>query len=152
MTDTFVTEPPVAAVPRTFWLIAGVSLIWNLFGGYDYLMTRLRNTEYLSMAGDPQAILAWIDAMPVLAQILWPVGVWASVLGSVLMLARSRHAATAFAVSLIGAIGSFVIQLGTAMPAALDTTANKVMPLVIVAIIVALWIYCRKMAARGVLR
>lgn len=138
--------------PTSFWVISGLSLLWNMFGGYDYMMTRSRNTEYLSQVGDPQVLLGWIDSFPIWAQIAWPVGVWGSLLGSVLLLLRSRHAVIAFAASLAGAVVSFSYQFAVTPPAALDTTANKLMPLVIIGIVVFLWWYSRRSAAQGLLR
>ncbi len=135
-----------------FWLIAALSLLWNGFGGYDYVMTRQRNLDYLGQMGNAQDLLAWIDSFPMWVQVLWPVGVWASVLGSLLLLARSRHAVAAFAVSLVGAIGSFAGQLLDQPPASLDTTANTVMPIVIVVLILAQWWYARRVGAQGILR
>ena len=107
------TDIASAKAPTSFWIISGLSLAWNAFGGIDYTMTRMRNLDYLSQAGDPQVLLAWIDSFPIWAQILWPLGVWGSLLGSVLLLLRSRHAATAFLASLGGAIGSFAYQFST---------------------------------------
>jgi hypothetical protein len=141
-----------AKVPASFWIISGFSLLWNAFGGYDYTMTRLRNVDYLSQAGDPQVMLAWIDSFPIWVQVLWPVGVWGSLIGSVLLLLRSRHAVTAFLVSLVGAIGSFAYQFSVTPPAALDTSASKVIPLVIIAVVIFLWWYARRSAEREILR
>ena len=87
-------------VPLSFWVIAELGLVWNSFGAFDYLKTRMRDMEYLtsvtgseSLAGE---MLAMIDTMPLWAQALWGLGVWSSVLGSILMLIRSRHAVSAF--------------------------------------------------------
>ena len=138
--------------PISFWVISGLSLLWNAFGGYDYIMSRTGNVEYLSQMGDPQVMLAWIDSFPMWSQVMWPLGVWSSILGSILLLLRSRHAVTAFMVSLVGAIASFSAQMMSDMPASLDTLANKIMPLVIVALIVLLWWYARRAAAQGILK
>ena len=138
--------------PLLFWIVSVVSLLWNGFGGYDYVMTRQRNVDYLGQMGDANEILAWVDSFPMIAQIFWPIGVWASVLGSVLLLLRSRHAVLAFLVSLIGAIVSFAVQMSVAVPASMDTTANKVMPIAIVVVILLLWWYSRRQVAAGVLR
>lgn len=145
-------EPTETKVPVSFWIVSGLSLLWNGFGGYDYFMTRTRNLEYLSQMGDPKEMLAWIDSFPVWATLAWPIGVWGSVVGSVLLLLRSRHAVTAFVVSLAGAVVSFGAQMIITPPASLDTAMNKVMPVVILAIIYALWWYSRRSAARGILR
>ena len=135
-----------------FWLIAALSLLLNGFGGYDYVMTRQRNLDYLGQMDNAQDLLAWIDGFPLWVQVLWPVGVWTSVLGSLMLLARSRHAVAAFAVSLIGAIASFAGQMLEKPPASLDTTANTVMPIVIVVLILAQWWYARRVGAQGIPR
>ncbi|WP_296675858.1 hypothetical protein [Novosphingobium sp.] len=142
-------ESQTARVPASYWVISVLGALWNSFGAMDYVMTRMRNVDYLKAAGDPQVILSWIDSFPLWVQAAWGFGVWGSVAGSVLMLLRSRHAATAFLVSLAGAVGSFAYQY-THTPAALDSTAGKLMPLVICAAVLFLWHYSRKSAAQGI--
>src|SRR4051794_30252145 len=96
-----------ARAPVHLWIVGVVSLLWNCVGAYDYVMTRLHNTAYIkaSMPGvDPGAALAWIEGMPMYAQIGWGLGVWLGLLGSVLLLARSRWAVWSFGISVVGAI------------------------------------------------
>src|SRR4051812_42736315 len=85
--------------PAHLWIVGILSLLWNCFGAYDYTMTRLKNTDYLSQMGDPNVVLAYIDGMPMYAQFGWGLGVWGALLGSVLLLMRSRYAVHAFAAS-----------------------------------------------------
>jgi len=156
MTDTVINTdaaPNPGRAPWHLWLVGGLSLLWNAFGGYDYTMTRLRNTDYLSNAGDPAAVLAYVDAMPLFAQVGWGLGVWGSVAGSVLLLLRSRWAVTAFALSLLGAIMSFAGQyLGPPAPPEMSAGAMKYMPLVIIALVaLQLW-YAARQRKAGVLR
>ena len=141
--------------PMHLWLVGGLATLWNAFGGYDYIMTRMRNLDYLSqMGGDPQALLAWIDGFPIWAQFGWGLGVWMGVLGSLLLLARSRWAVTAFGLSLVGMVLSFGYQyLGAApMPGGADAGAMAYMPVVILVIGIALFLYARAMSQKGVLR
>ncbi len=147
--DTAVT----ARTPAHLWIVGALSLLWNCIGGVDYTMTRLRNVDYLAMAGDPNVILAYIDAMPMYAQIGWGLGVWGALLGSILLLMRSRYAVHAFAVSLAGAVISLGAQyLGSPMPAEMAAGMAKYMPLVIIALAAAqLWYALRERKA-GVLR
>lgn len=139
-----------------FWLVAVVSLLWNGFGGYDYLMSKLRNMDYLtSVAGDralAEEMLAMLDAMPIWAHMLWGLGVWSSVLGSVLLLLRSRHAVPVFMVSLVAAALSFAYQFTLTMPPGLDTPTMKFMPLVILGAIVVQWWWARRKVADATLR
>jgi hypothetical protein len=146
-----------ARVSAGYWIVAAVSLLWNGFGGYDYVMTKLANMDYLTGAvgGDAalaQQMLDLTEAMPLWAHVLWALGVWSSVLGSLLLLARSRHAVSAFIVSLVTAALSFAYQATLTMPAALDTPAMKVMPVFILAAIVLQWWWARRKLADGTLR
>jgi hypothetical protein len=146
-----------ARTPAHVWIVGVLSLLWNCFGAYDYTMTRMRNTDYIksSMPGvDPAAALAWIDSMPMYAQIGWGLGVWLALLGSILLLMRSRWAVWSFGVSLVGAVVSLGYQMALAppMPGAAESGMMKVIPLVIIAIALALFLYARAQAAKGVLR
>jgi hypothetical protein len=161
MTDNTATlatrTPDSSRAPWHFWLAGIVSLLWNAFGGYDYTMTQLRDPAYFAqmsgqMGMSPAEMNGFFDSFPAWASALWAVGVWGSVAGSILLLLRSRHAVTAFAVSLVGAVLSFIYQATIDLPPAMDSTMNKVMPIVIVGAIVLQWWYARRMRAAGVLR
>ncbi|WP_423140698.1 hypothetical protein ACOYW6_07440 [Parablastomonas sp. CN1-191] len=153
MSELVVTHADVRPrTPITYWVVAVVGALWNALGATDYVMTRLHDQAWLARAGDPAAILAWIASMPLWVQIGWGFGVWGSVAGSLLMLVRSRQATGAFLVSLVGAVVSIGYQVTHAMPAAVARTADMMMPLVIVAIVFALWRYCRHAGKRGWLR
>lgn len=141
-----------AATPWHLWVVGLVSLLWNAFGGYDYVMSVTGNLEYFETMGLGPVEMAWVNAMPVWATGGWAVGVWASVLGSLLLLMRSRHAATAFLVSLVGALISFAYQFTADKPATLESGTAMIVPIVIVVAIVAQWYYARRQVAAGVLR
>jgi len=142
-----------ARTPAHLWIVGVLSLLWNCVGGVDYTMTRLRNADYLSQMGDANAILAYIDGMPIYAQIGWGLGVWGALLGSVLLLMRSRFAVHAFAVSLAGAVISLGAQyLGPPMPASMDSGMAKYMPIVIIVLAAAQLWYAARVAKAGVLR
>ena len=143
-----------AKVPAHLWIVGALSLIWNAFGAYDYVMTRSRNTDYLaSMGMNPQELLSYIDAFPIWAQAGWGLGVWGAVLASILLLMRSRWAVVVFAASLIGALLSLGYQLiGPPAPGGMDQGAMALVPLVIIAIGAALLAYAYTQEKRGVLR
>ncbi len=143
-------------VPMHLWIVGGLAAIWNAFGCYDYLMTRMRDTDYLAgmmPTVDPNAMLAWVDAFPIWAQFGWGLGVWGGLLGSLLLLARSRWAVWAFGLSLIGAILGLGYQIVGAPPLpGAEGPMMEVIPYVIILIAVALFLYARAMEKRGVLR
>lgn len=139
-----------AQAPWHLWAVGIVSLCWNAFGAYDYLMSVSLNASYL--ANYPPEMAGIIKAFPLWATCAWALGVWASVVGSVLLLLRSRYATTAFLISIAGALVSFVYDFTLKLPAEMDTAINQVVPLVILIMIVAQWYYARRMTEAGVLR
>ena len=143
---------PRSAAPWHFWAVGLISLLWNCYGGYDYTMSHVGGLEFFQSMGFDEEVYAWFQAIPAWATAAWAIGVWVSLLGSVLLLARSRHAATAFLVALVGAAASFAYQFTSARPASLEGFGNTVMPVVILIAIVLQWYYARRMAAAGVLR
>jgi hypothetical protein len=145
-----------ARTPAHLWIVGILSTLWSSFGCIDYVMTRMRNTEYLASAMpgvDPNAVLAWIDGFPIWAQSGWALGVWMGLLGSILLLLRSRWAVWAFALSLIGAVLGLGYQIAMAPPlAGMEGGLNAVMPYVIIAVAIALVYYAWRQRAKGVLR
>ena len=140
--------------PRTgpsvlFWVIAVVSLLWNAFGGYDYTMSHLQGEAYYRQMGMSDAQIAFMaNGYPTWMHAVWAVGVWGSVAGSILLLLRMRWAFHAFALSLLGALGSLAFIAMT--PAA--QTGGFVFPVIIVAVVAFLTWYAWRMTKAGVLR
>lgn len=133
-----------------YWGIAVVSLLWNAFGCVDYYMTQTRNAAYL--ANFPAEIINFIDGMPIWVHAAWAVGVWGSLLGSILMLARSRWAVTAFALSLAGLAVSTAYQASIGMPASMTTPGMLAMQAVIWVVLIFLLWYARRSQVSGILR
>src|SRR5687767_10822012 len=145
-----------ARAPAHLWIIGILSLLWSGFGCYDYVMTRMRNTDYLAEmmpTVDPNAMLAWVDSFPIWAQFGWGLGVWGGLLGSVLLLMRSRWTTWAFGAPLIGAILGLGYQIAAAPPlTGAEGPMFEIMPYVIIAVAVGLFLYARAMEKKGVLR
>ncbi|MBD3731765.1 MAG: hypothetical protein IE934_03450 [Sphingopyxis sp.] len=142
----------VRKTPVHLWIVGVVSLLWNAVGAFDYTMTKMQNPEYLAAFTPEQQ--AWFATFPLWANIGWALGVWGSVLGSLLLLARSRHAVSAFAVSLVGLAISCIYQFGVHYGdlMRLFGTFPMIFTAIIWVILIALYLYARKQAAAGVLR
>lgn len=138
--------------PTHLWILGILSLLWNCFGAYDYVMTHTGGLAYFESMGLDAETYAWFEAAPAWATGAWAVGVWVSLLGSILLLFRSRHAETAFLVSFLGAVISFAWQFTSDLPPAMQGGTAAIMPLVILILIVAQWYYARRMKQAGVLR
>lgn len=129
--------------PLSFWVVAGLSLLWNGFGAYLYTLTNLDDAALLASA--PPAMQDYIANMPLWAHIAWALGIWGSLAGSVLLLLRVRHAVAAFGVSLLGAAGSFTAQ-------GLGGVLEPAQPVLILAVIAFLLWYARSAVMAGNLR
>ena len=149
-------EAVSARTPAHLWIIGIIATIWNAFGCYDYLMTRMRNTDYLANmmpTVDPNAMLAWVDSFPIWAQFGWGLGVWGGLAGGVLLLMRSRWAVWATGLSLLGAVLGLGWQIGAAPPlAGAEGPMFDVMPIVIILVALGLFLSARAMEKKGVLR
>ena len=54
--------------PAHLWIVGIVSLLWNCFGGYDYVMSMTGNLEYFQMMGFGPTEVAYVAAMPAWAK------------------------------------------------------------------------------------
>lgn len=145
------TEPLRA--PGHLWAVGVISLLWNSFGCVDYTMSKLDPSGYMKSVGMGEAEIAYTQAMPAWLSAFWALGVWGSLLGSVLLLLRSRHAVTAFAGSLLGLAVSQIYQFtDSAMPESMKSPGMMGMTALIwISLLFFLW-YSNRMKAAGVLR
>jgi hypothetical protein len=150
MTDTSMTT----RTPWHLWAVGVISLLWNAFGGYDFVMSMTQGETYWRAAGMSEAMITYYGAMPTWMYGPWIVGVWGAVAGSILLLMRSRYAVHAFVLSLLGAVVNLlygtVIDKAPAPPPELAMMAY--MPYVIVVIAAFLAWYAWTMSKKGVLR
>lgn len=142
--------------PVHLWIVGLLGTVWNGFGCYDYMMTRLRNLEYFqAMApdSDPEAMLAWVEGFPIYAQFGWGLGVWMGLAGSILLLMRHRWAVPALGLSLLGALLGLGYQILAAPPPPppMDAGAMAFMPWVIILIAAALFYYAHRQKKAGLL-
>ena len=146
-----------ARTPWHLWVVGIVSLAWNAFGANDYLQTQLGNLAYFESMMDgidatPAQALAYFQSYPAWVQAAWAIGVWGSVLGSLLLLLRSRFAVHAFALSLLGLATTTVYQLIVGQPDWLHNATTTIINIVIWSIATFLLIYALSMRSKGVLR
>ena len=150
MQQTVETRP----VPMHLWIVGIVALLWNSFGCYDYLMTRMRDADYIkAMKPDlvPDTVFTWTDSFPIWASAGWGLGVWMGLLGAVLLLMRNRWAIPAFALSLLGAVVGLGYQMSNPMPGITGFMATGV-PIIIIAVALGQFLYARAQGASGALR
>lgn len=144
------SEMEVASTPKHLWAVGVLALLWNAMGARDYVMTQTRNEGYLSQF--PPEVLAFVDAMPTWAVTTWATAIWFSVIGSVLLLARRRHAVWVFLVSLIAmvltTIHTYILSNGMEI---MGDTFSLVFNALIFFFALGLYLYARAMQQKGIL-
>lgn len=146
--------------PWHLWIVGAVTLLWNAGGAYDYVMVRTGNPDYLDAmtsqgsAEQAETYLAYLADFPIWVSTCWALGVWGAVLGSALLLLRSRYALHAFSVSFLGMLGNSLwgyFLSPTPMTQMMGSGA-VLFSIAIFVVALLLILYARAMSKRGVLR
>lgn len=139
-----------AATPRHLWVVGILAVLWNAVGAFDYSATQLKIESYMSQF--PPEQLAYFYGFPAWTVAAWAIAVWSSLIGSLGLLLRRRWAVPLFGIAIAGmvvtTIHNFVLTDGLAVMG----TGAAVFSAVIWIIAIALFLYARAMAKRGVLR
>ena len=137
--------------PVHLWIVGLLAVLWNGFGCFDYLMTQTANADYLAMFSEEAR--AYFESYPAWMEGAWAVGVWGGLIGSLLLLARSRWAVVAFGLSLLGlAAGTTYQYVLSSPPAEMSTPGMIAMNVAIWVVCIGLFVYAREMRRKGVLR
>lgn len=152
MTETTMTTP-ARSTPWHLWAVGVISLLWNAFGAYDFVMSMTQREVYWRASGMTDAMITYYNAMPTWMYGPWVLGVWGAVAGSILLLMRSRFAVHAFVLSLVGAVVSLLygVVIDKAPPPPPEMAVMAYMPWVIAVIAAALAWYAWMMRNKGVL-
>jgi hypothetical protein len=137
--------------PTHLWVVGVVSLLWNAMGAMDYYMTQTQNEQYMAAFTPEQ--LEYFYGFPAWAVACWATAVWGALLGSILLLARTRWAYPVFAVSfaamLLTTIYNFGLSNGLEAMGGAGPLAFSALIFIVAAALV--W-YSREMTRRRVLR
>ncbi len=131
-----------------YWIIAIVALLWNImrvlaYLGQVYMTEEVKN----AMTPEQQELLA---NTPAWSTGLFAIAVFGALIGSLLLLLRKKWATPLFLISLLAVL----IYMGysfiaTNQAEVYGTVQGIVMPLIITAIAVFLYMYSKKAAANG---
>lgn len=138
----------IVKTPWHLWVVGGLGVLWNAFGCFDFTMTATNNAAYLEPY--PQELRDYWLNMPAWTWMIWAIGVFGGLLGSIALLLRRKFAYPLFAASFLGAL----VSMGRSY---LDKEAPAVegmafMSLVILAIALLQALYARWLSRREVLR
>ena len=137
-------------VPATFWIVAVLGLLWNLYGLAMFWINLTITPE--AIAALPEVERQVTLAMP--RWILLPFGLatGAGVLGMLGLLLRRRRSAPVLLVSLLALAVQFAAVYLTTPVWALSGVVGALFPVVLCLVALGLWLYARHAAARGWLR
>jgi len=96
------SEEANGAPPKSFYLVAGVALLWNLMGLAAYYSQVTMSPEAMSQLSEAERML--YESMPVWATGAFGVAVTAGPLGCILLLLRKALAFPVFVLSLVGVL------------------------------------------------
>jgi len=136
-----------SAIPRSFWIVSGAALVWNVIGINSYVM-QVTMTEDALMAL-PEAQRALYENIPAWATAAYAIAVNAGVVGSLLLLFKSSWALPVFVISLAGIfVQMFHGFVVTNLLEVLGPT-GAILPSIIVAVGLALIWYAREAKEKG---
>jgi|GEM_PF-1050238 len=91
------TAPPV-----WYWGVAGFGLVWNAYGVFQFAKSLSATVESLMAEGLTQPQAELYLGLPAWMNVVFATGVFAALVGSVLLLARKKQAQPVLLVSLVG--------------------------------------------------
>ena len=143
-------EPNSGKVPASVWIVGGLAAVWNLLGVAAFAMQLAMPAEALqAMPPEQRAIY---EATPGWIYLFYGVATIGGVLGSLGLLLRRRWAVPVYLVALIGLVLQVLASYAVTPAWSVGGAASLGFPVLLVAVAVALWLFARRMAARGVLR
>jgi hypothetical protein len=144
------TEQSTNKVPRSFWVIGVVALVWNLLGLMAYLMQV--TMDEATLAAMPAAERAVYESMPTWAVSAFAIAVNAGVLACLFLLLRKTWAVPLFVVSLVAVLVQDAGALFVAGGLEGMGAASAILPLLVLLIGAYLIVYSRSAKQKGWLR
>lgn len=129
------SEQARASVPKWFWVIAVLSLLWNLMGCMIFL-TEVFAKEAM-MESFTEAQKEWSRAIPVWIYVVFAISVSTGVLGSICLLKRMKLSVPVFAISCIAVLVQMVYTMLIAGGLQVMGPSGAVMPTIVSVLSVA---------------
>jgi len=94
------------SIPKWYWIVSGVMLLWNLMGLAAFCMTMsmIGNSEAMAAAGFSEAQQEVFDATPTWSNVAFAIAVIFGVLGCIALLMKKKLAIPLLVISLLGVL------------------------------------------------
>ena len=141
---------PVKA-PWHLWVIGIVGTLWTAMGAMDYVMTKLQVESYMAAFTPEQ--LEFFYGFPIWVNAAWATAVWASVIGTILLLLRKSSAVWVLLVSFLAMIVTTIHNYGLSNGLeVVGDTFSLVFTSIIFLVGLGLYLYAKAMQKKGVLK
>jgi hypothetical protein len=153
--DNSTSVPPGTKSPNTtpiwFWIVAGLGLAWNIFGLTAFNEFATGTKEYWQSTGMTAEQAGLYSDLPMWMTAAFALGVFAAVIGCLLLLARHRLAVPVLLASLVGYVCLYIGDLALGVFAALGTPQVVVLTMVVAVAAGLMWMATHA-KSRGMLR
>jgi len=140
-----------ATTPTSFWVIAGLFLIWNLLGVFHYLTSVNATVESLVAQGMTIKQAEIFHNTPGYHYAVFALGVWSGLLGAVLLLLRKDWATPVFIFSVVMTIVAFVLDAVGGNLSGLGASYMGIMTFTLMLALFEAW-YSKRMKTHGILQ
>ncbi len=130
-----------------FWVVSGISLIWNLMGVMTYIMQVTMSPEALQALPENERTL--IESVPAWATSAFAIAVWGSTLGSILLLMRKKLATSVLILAFAGILVLMYYNLLMSKSMEVYGPGGLAMPIMVLLFGLFLIWFSRKSAANG---
>ena len=141
------TEHHRQKTPWHIWAVGIVAFLWYAMGAATIQLAQLAMLPGLD-AGE----IAYYAAKPLWLVAATAIGTYGSVLGSVLLLLRSRAADVVFGLSLAGILAGNIVELLNGTSRAYANEGAALVTLIVAVGALAVWCYAYAMVRAGVLK
>jgi K+ transporter len=136
-------------IPVTFWIIAGIAVLWNLMGVFAFATDLMMSAEGLAAMEENQR--AMYEAMPSWTKIPYGIATIGGLIGSIGLIMRKKWSIPALLISLICVLIQFGYTFFGTNALEIMGNGSMTMPIGIILIALFLWYYAKKSDARGLL-
>ena len=133
--------------PRSFYVIAGVALVWNLLGVMAYIMQVTMSPEALGALPDAERML--IENIPAWVTAAFAIAVNGGALGALLLLLKKALSIPVLIASLLGVIVQMYHSFFIANAIEVYGPGGMIMPIMVIVISIFLVWYSRDAKAKG---
>lgn len=130
-----------------FWIVGGISMIWNLLGVMAYIMQVTMSPEALQALPENERTL--IESVPAWATSAFAIAVWGSTLGCILLLMRKKLATAVLFLAFAGILVQMYYNLFMSKSMEVYGPGGLAMPIMVLVFGVFLIWLSRKSTANG---